>query len=458
LKFKKNKRKKAYFDSPVRIAIQNNQGFGDCLMEAAFWKEVKKQIPDIIIDYFARSYAAFAKNPLFNVTAPYSQKLDYKKYDLVLLNDRLYRVKKYNREKIKLKAPLLMKYVDETTKILGILPNMNYAVIAGFAALFGKNRRGHFDIRDIFSYDADTKPFVSWNLDAFSVLDEYQLKHNAYMTVSRACDDIFKNGHVKMWPLKYYNELIKLLKEKRPDIKIVQLGSSKDYGSIDGVDINLLSKTSFDELNVLLKYSLLHIDSDGGLVHLRNALGGKSCVVWGPTSPDIFGYSENINITSKACVNSCSYLSKNWARQCIRGFNESKCMTSINPETVADEIIKYIDSISERNFELYLVNNEVLSTFLQEYSSKNIKTALFASDFADYFQIPNIDLYVCDSTKILKNGNCAPELSFIYNIGKAGNSYDAVFVNMPLDEKYKEFFYKEMGRILKPGGKCYMFS
>lgn len=41
-----------------------------------------------------------------------------------------------------------------------------------------------------------------------------------------------------------------------------------------------------EKLKVILKHAKLHIDSEGGLVHLRHAIkGGPSVVLFGPTSP-----------------------------------------------------------------------------------------------------------------------------------------------------------------------------
>jgi glycosyltransferase involved in cell wall biosynthesis/ADP-heptose:LPS heptosyltransferase len=455
--------KKMQFDSTIRIAILNNQGFGDCLMETAFWSEVKKQIPNITIDYFTRSYAAFARNPLFDMTAPYIQKPNYKKYDLVLLNDRLYIVKKYNNTKIKAKAPLLAGYIDETVKIVKSLSNMNYSIIANFAALFGKNRRGHFDIHDIFSYDTNTKPYISWDLDAFAVLEKYKLKQ--YITLSRAVDSIFENGHIKMWPLEYYNKLAKSLKKKYPDIKLVQLGANNDYGLIEGVDINLLSKTSFDELNVLLKYSLLHIDSEGGLVHLKNALGGKSCIMFGPTSSDIFGYCENINIESTACRNACSHLLKHWQQRCPRGFNEPVCMYSIKPKNVASRVKSFINSLETKRYEFQFRNKENLVNLLNSLCNR---IALLTDNPSQWLcEIEHnkniIDIYTTDTRqvynvrqKIYSNHHFYQR--FDYNITKPENTYDFIFVDINNEVKYEDFFYMELCRVLKNNGKCLIVS
>jgi ADP-heptose:LPS heptosyltransferase len=45
----------------------------------------------------------------------------------------------------------------------------------------------------------------------------------------------------------------------------------------------------------------MHIDDEGGLVHMATALGTKCAVLFGPTPVGIFGYEQNINICADTC-------------------------------------------------------------------------------------------------------------------------------------------------------------
>ena len=111
------------------------------------------------------------------------------------------------------------------------------------------------------------------------------------------------------------------------------------------IDINLIEKTSLPDLAGLLQNARLHIDCEGGLVHFRHALrGGKSIVIFGPTSPEFFGYSENINLRSSACPIPCEWLVKNWQDNCLRNSSKKSCMLNLHPEHVISELVKNLGS------------------------------------------------------------------------------------------------------------------
>ena len=124
---------------------------------------------------------------------------------------------------------------------------------------------------------------------------------------------------------------------------IVQIGDDKTPELLNSVDINLVGRTNLEELKVILKASKLHIDSEGGLVHMRKALnGGGSVVLFGPTSKEFFGYSSNINIKAEgACTSDCQWLSDKWDSLCIKTMsNNNVCMKAIEPNKVFEQIVK----------------------------------------------------------------------------------------------------------------------
>jgi ADP-heptose:LPS heptosyltransferase len=81
---------------------------------------------------------------------------------------------------------------------------------------------------------------------------------------------------------------------------VVQLGV-QTRRPIAGVGQRLIAKTDLTKITVILSGSLLHIDSENGLVHLAACLGTVLCVMFGPTAATYFGYEENINITPRVC-------------------------------------------------------------------------------------------------------------------------------------------------------------
>lgn len=182
------------------------------------------------------------------------------------------------------------------------------------------------------------------------ILKKFGLNDCVFITMNRGTDTGNKDNEVtRMWPLENYAKLVKLIKDKYPRCKIVQLGYSPEWCRlIDGIDIDLRGKTTLFELKSLLFASALHIDYEGGMVHLRKALGvGKSIVLFGPTNPNWLGYDTNINIcTNKCCF--CENLTPNWQKYCSNHKFPHICMESITPEMVFNKVNAVLSSVKSR--------------------------------------------------------------------------------------------------------------
>lgn len=206
--------------------------------------------------------------------------------------------------------------------------------------LLGKNQYtgySHDGILDIH----DTKvniPLLKESYNEFSMLN----LDDSYITVNYGWSrsDQFKDGrgHTKVWLLENYNLLIEKLKNDYPNIKIIQLGT-QNANKIKGVDRYVLG-LSLETVKYVLKNSLLHIDCEGGLVHIATQLGTKCIVLFGPTPEYFFGYKENINIVSEKC------------RDCIFCYDDLTfcpkmgdipiCMSSITPDMVMEKVREYL--------------------------------------------------------------------------------------------------------------------
>lgn len=180
--------------------------------------------------------------------------------------------------------------------------------------------------------------------DELEFLNDLNLKDCRFITINRGVDTNYTKSSIKLWPQFYYNILVKMLKEKYPDIILVQLGASYDRcQTFEGIDVDLIGKTNLEQVKVLLKHSLVHIDGEGGMVHLRHALGGgRSVVMFGPTSSEFFGYSENENIVGSGCNTWCEWAVNSWQERCLRGYGNAPCMLSIIPEQVMQSVDKII--------------------------------------------------------------------------------------------------------------------
>lgn len=142
----------------------------------------------------------------------------------------------------------------------------------------------------------------------------------------------------KVWPIRHYKEFVRLFHEAFPNITVVQLGINDSF-HIEGVDTYVFGK-SLEVVKYILRDSLLHIDCEGGLVHLATQLGTKCVVLFGPTPVHYFGYDSNINIVSQKCRN-CYYLYDDFSI-CGRGLEEPECMASIEPKTVMGKVSEYL--------------------------------------------------------------------------------------------------------------------
>lgn len=131
----------------------------------------------------------------------------------------------------------------------------------------------------------------------------------------------------------HFGEVVARLKAARPDLLLVQIGTTTAEG-LPGVDLDLIGRTSLREAAALLRGAALHLDNEGGLVHLAACLGTRSLVVFGPTQSDYFGYPENVNVDPLRC-GGCCWIDELWMDRCPRGLAEPECMHTIPPAEVA---------------------------------------------------------------------------------------------------------------------------
>ncbi|SDH92049.1 ADP-heptose:LPS heptosyltransferase [Pseudobutyrivibrio sp. 49] len=138
----------------------------------------------------------------------------------------------------------------------------------------------------------------------------------------------------KAWALEKFNNLVEEIYKRHPGMIVIQVGDAAAE-TIKGVNCSFKGEP-FENLAYILKNSRLHIDIDGGLVHMATQLGTKCVVLFGPTPVEIYGYKQNINIVSKDC-NGCFGLYKNMY-QCAKGYEKPLCMENITVEMVMDKV------------------------------------------------------------------------------------------------------------------------
>jgi ADP-heptose:LPS heptosyltransferase len=170
-----------------------------------------------------------------------------------------------------------------------------------------------------------------------SVYNRLQLKTRPYITVSNGFDPEFPLSNrqaTKCYP--HTAILVTKLKQRFPEIAVVQVGTSTSV-NIPDADIDLIGKTNLPQVAAVLAHAQLHIDNEGGLVHIAKCLGTRSCVIFGPTSVDYFGYPENINVRPPFC-GGCWWINETWMDSCPRGFETARCLSEQDPEAVLSAI------------------------------------------------------------------------------------------------------------------------
>ena len=172
------------------------------------------------------------------------------------------------------------------------------------------------------------------------------LREGRYITVHNGYDPnmvVSSNRATKCYP--HFGRVIALLRETHPECAFIQVGIQTS-DPIEEVDVNLIGKTSLPEVASLIQGAILHLDNEGGLVHVARALGTVSCVVFGPTSSRYFGYEGNIAIDPRFC-GGCWWINETWMNHCPRGFAYARCMTEQPPSVIADEVARFLERIPQ---------------------------------------------------------------------------------------------------------------
>ena len=209
-----------------------------------------------------------------------------------------------------------------------------------YASIKGKSRHNFLHYIAEIEYEGDELHLPV----ADGVLGKHNLIPRTYITISNGFDDQFtiSPGQLVTKVYPYHAQVAVQLKKAFPSLKIIQIGASTST-PIESVDLNLVGSTTLAEAAALLKHALLHIDNEGGLVHLARALGTRSCVVFGPTLSSYFGYEANLNISPLVC-GGCWWMEGRWMTQCVRGDARPVCMYTQPPENVAARIVEFLGS------------------------------------------------------------------------------------------------------------------
>nr|WP_294519944.1 glycosyltransferase family 9 protein [uncultured Rhodopila sp.] len=336
-------------DSTVQVAFCVAGGLGDFLVIARFVRDLAAHAGGFQFDIFsptpklaARAFAPIAgfrkayRDSLFGHTAA-AYDVAIRATQFAVIHDGQVR-----RDKVR-QHPELQQVIDA---LLRFEPSIQEFVahhpwrdgdLARFAVGQGADRRGFLHHMAGLPYESDLFPVRTDG----SIATRLGLRPGGYITVHNGFDTRFViSGQraTKCYP--HFGAVVSKLRAALPGYRFVQIGSVTSE-LIHEVDLNLVNKTSMDEVAGLLARAALHLDNEGGLVHLAACLGTRSAVVFGPTPADYFGYPDNINISSAFC-NGCWWTTRTWMDSCAKGYKEARCMTEQDPGVVAARILETI--------------------------------------------------------------------------------------------------------------------
>ena len=342
----------------INIMFLPNGGLGDYIVIANYIYLFLKKYENLPLHvtlvskmkFLGPTKAVFENDSehLIDEICDYEQHKFYEQYDFVMDISRFPVIVHHNPDRLRSMGPELMEYVDlcekfrnEHKKIIDERPfydgdGTRLCIDNGISRMQQPDIYHFLEVSEEFHYPIQL-PDKGQVLSKFGITGEY-------ITVHRGCDTDYSKDSTKLWPSEYYQTVINQIKEKYPGLQIVQMGVSHSRCvSFENVDTNIIEKTSIDDLKILLKYAKLHLDCEGGMVHLRHAVhGGPSVVIFGPTSVEFYGYSENENISNNACPIWCEWASSTWIDKCVKGHAHPPCMYSTPPERVLESVIKIL--------------------------------------------------------------------------------------------------------------------
>ncbi|WP_187830014.1 glycosyltransferase family 9 protein [Siccirubricoccus phaeus] len=179
-----------------------------------------------------------------------------------------------------------------------------------------------------------------------AALRRFGLSPGGYVTVHNGFDTEFiiaGRRATKCYP--HFDAVVAQVKAARPDLAVIQLGTATST-PIPSCDQVLIGRTSMPEVAAILAGSQLHLDNEGGLVHLAASLGTRSAVLFGPTPVDYFGYPQNLNIAPPVC-GGCWWMTRTWMDSCAKGYATALCLQHQAPEGVAAQVLAALAPVAE---------------------------------------------------------------------------------------------------------------
>ena len=327
------------------VAMRVSGGIGDYIVIARFLRDflahARSAQFDVYCSHPAKAAWVFAAVPGFRSTQHdilFDRYLPFYDVGLRVSQFALVHHEHVNWEKLRAlpwlaaQVDALIRFRPEIETFITHHPSMDN-FLALKAVFANRTRRDFLHAGARCGYGGDALPLAT---DP-SAKQACGLAGRRYITVHNGFDtDFIVSGDwaTKCYP--HFPEVVARLRALLPDLRVVQIGTSTSR-SIEGADVSLLGRTTLPQVAAIIGGAAMHLDNEGGLVHLAACLGVRSCVVFGPTPSAYFGYPTNENVDPLVC-GGCWWIKKTWMDACPRGFGEARCMTEQPPGAIAARV------------------------------------------------------------------------------------------------------------------------
>ncbi len=155
-----------------------------------------------------------------------------------------------------------------------------------------------------------------------------------------------QDAYFKHWPIEYFGQMLKLLKNELKLEEVVVLGIEKEKplgeyltANLDLKVTNLCGKTDLIEAAAIIKMAALFLGNDGGLVHLAATQDTPIIALYGPADLRVYGaYPDNENIAKVSKNLHCQpcYEKFRYNREC----RSLACLKDLSPQEVFEDLKK----------------------------------------------------------------------------------------------------------------------
>ncbi len=184
---------------------------------------------------------------------------------------------------------------------------------------------------------------------------------NKYIVINPNASDLRIE---RRWGKNNFKKLIQLIHQKYSDLNIILIGSNgeKDYSQSVINDlapseriINLAGKTSIDELIIIIKNAALIITNDTGPMHIAFACKAPSICLFGPCSPEQYGWFKDAKIIYK----------KVYCSPCVHDFSVPPCHGNNTCMQLIEviEVMKVVSDYFDRGIPLQTKTNKTTTHY-----------------------------------------------------------------------------------------------